>query len=94
MKNNNNFSINYKQDMKEDSIITRIKILKPLLEKKISQIDLANNLWIWKNTVYNIVALFKEKYNNSEHINYIINSHKYNYDFLGNYLKSVDYKKN
>ena len=66
MTNYNNFSINYKQDMKECPIITRIKILKPLLENKISQIDLAKNLWIWKNTINNTVKLFNQNYNNPD----------------------------
>jgi Trp operon repressor len=46
MNNTITFSLNYKQDMKENTIITRIKLLKPLLEKKTSQIDLANNLGV------------------------------------------------
>ena len=92
MNNNNNFSINYKQDMKDCPIITRIKLLKPILEKKITQIKLANNLWIWKNTVFNAVKLFKQNYNTTENIEYIINSHKYDYDFLRSKFLHLWYK--
>lgn len=82
MTNYNNLSINYKQDMKECSIITRIKILKPLLEKEIRQIDLSKKLWIWKNTINNTMKIFKQNYNNPKDIEIIINSQNYEYDFL------------
>lgn len=92
MNNTITFSLNYKQDMKENTIITRIKLLKPLLEKKTSQIDLANNLGVWKNTINNTVKLFKQYYNNPEYIEYIINSHKYNYDVLISKFEFLWYK--
>ena len=92
MTNYNNFSINYKQDMKECPIITRIKILKPLLENKISQIDLAKNLWIWKNTINNTVKLFNQNYNNPDSKKIILNSQKYDYDFLRNKFEYLWYK--
>jgi Trp operon repressor len=58
MTNNNNYILNYKEEMKDCQIITRIKIIKPILEKQISQINLAKSLNISKNTVNNIVKLF------------------------------------
>ena len=44
MTNNTHYILNYKQDMKESSIMTRIKIIKPILEKKITQKDFAKSL--------------------------------------------------
>lgn len=91
MTNNNNYILNYKEEMKDCQIITRIKVIKPILEKKISQIDLAKSLWIWKNTINNTMKLF---YQNSKDDDFdiILNSHKYDYSFLRTKFSYLWYK--
>ncbi len=91
MNKNTQYILNYKQEMKDCPIITRIKILKPLLEKKITQKEMANSLWIWKNTVNNTVALFKSNSKDWDK-DIIINSHTYNYDFLRQKFEYLWYK--
>ena len=91
MTNNTHYILNYKQDMKESSIMTRIKIIKPILEKKITQKDFAKSLWISKNTINNTMKLF---YSNEtpEQREYILNSHTYDYDFLRSKFEYLWYK--
>jgi len=91
MQNNNNYILNYKQEMKDCQIITRIKIIKIILEKQISQIDLAKSLNISKNTVFNTMKLF-HKNSKDEDFDIILNSHKYDYSFLRNKFIYLWYK--
>ncbi len=75
------YLLNYKSEMKENAILTRIKILKPIFLWKIKQKELANKLGIHYNTIWNIKSIFK-KYNNPWDKEIIINSEKYNFNFL------------
>jgi len=85
------FILNYKQDMKDCQIITRIKIIKPILEKLVSQKEMADSLWISKNTINNIMALYKANHNNWDR-EIILNSHRYDYDFLREKFDYLWYK--
>ena len=59
MNNTNYFLLNYKEEMKENEIITRLKILRLILFAKVKQKDLASNMKIHKNTINNLVKVFK-----------------------------------
>ena len=91
MNKDTQYILNYKQEMKDCQIITRIKILKPLLEKKITQKEMAKNLWVWKNTINNVVSLFKANCTEKDK-NIIIHSSKYDYDFLRKKFEYLWYK--
>ena len=59
MNNTNYFLLNYKEEMQENEIITRLKILRLILFAKIKQKNLAYNMQIHKNTINNLVKGFK-----------------------------------
>jgi len=47
--------------MKENPILSRIKILKVIFEDKISQRKLAEKLKVHFNTINNIIQIFKKR---------------------------------
>lgn len=66
MNNTNYFLLNYKEEMQENEIITRLKILRLIFFTKVKQKDLASNLNIHKNTINNLVKLFKSNKQNGD----------------------------
>ena len=66
MNNTNYFLLNYKEEMQENEIITRLKILRLIFFTKVKQKDLAYNLNIHKNTINNLVKLFKSNKQNGD----------------------------
>lgn len=83
------YLLNYKSEMKENAILCRIKILKPLLLKTINQKELAKKLNIHYNTINNIVRIFKNN-NSSWDKDIIINSSKYDFNFLQKRFSYLD----
>ena len=55
MNNTNYFLLKYKEEMQENEIITRLKILRLIFFTKVKQKDLASNLNIHKNTINNLL---------------------------------------
>ncbi len=82
---------NYKEHMQDDPIIARIKILKAILSKKKSQITVSQELKIWKNTVNNLVALYKKQKGEWDD-EIILNSSSATLSFLRTHFTYLNYK--
>jgi hypothetical protein len=85
------YLLNYKSEMKENPILTRIKILKPIFLWNIKQNELAKKLNIHHNTIWNIKSIFK-KYNKKWDKEIIINSSRYNFKYLNKRFSYLDLK--
>jgi len=83
------YLLNYKSEMQENAILCRIKILKAIFVEKISNRKLARKINIHYNTIWNIKKIFN-KYSKPWDKNIIINSSKYDFDFLEKRFKYLD----
>ena len=83
------YLLNYKSEMKENPILTRIKILKPIFLCKIKQNELAKKLNIHYNTIWNIKSIFK-KYSKKWDKEIIINSSIHSFSYLIKNFKYLD----
>lgn len=54
------FLLNYKEEMQENEIITRLKILRMVFVNHIKQKDIAKKLQVHKNTINTLVRKFKQ----------------------------------
>ena len=75
------YLLNYKSEMKENSVLTRIKILKALFVSNISQRKLSRKIKVHHNTIGSVVKIFKENSKTWDK-DIIINSSKYNFKYL------------
>ena len=85
------YFINFKLEMKDSPIVSRIKILKVLFESKITQKRLADKLKIHFNTINNIVKIFKLN-NEMWDKDIILNSDKYSLNALIEKFNYLDIK--
>jgi len=77
--------------VQENAILCRIKILKAIFVEKISNRKLARKINIHYNTIWNIKNIFN-KYSKPWDENIIINSFKYDFNFLEKRFKYLDLK--
>ena len=82
---------NYKEEMKKDPIITRIKLLKVMLSWETNQKNISKKNKIHRNTLSSLKRLFKVKQNPWDK-EYILNSEKHTYEELRNRFNYLDYE--
>ena len=83
------YLLNYKSEMKQNPILTRIKILKALFLGNMSQRKLSKIIKVHHNTIGSVVKIFKENSMNWDKT-IIINSSKYNFKYLNRRFHYLD----
>jgi len=85
------YFINFKLEMKENPILSRIKILKILFTESISQRKLSEKVKVHFNTINNIVKIFN-KYNKKWDKEVLMKSDNYSLNSLKKQFKYLDLK--
>lgn len=85
------YLLNYKEEMKENAILCRIKILKAIFVEKISNRKLSRKIKVHYNTIWNIKKIFNSNCSTWDK-KIIINSSKYDFNFLEKRFNYLDLK--